>query len=137
MQDLIIRVRKSLTILLSKKLTLFQCERLSVETGCWLYISGQHVNANMGFYSYASPRIRREARGKVAEVQNSFNKIYTGLLSARRLEALELTWRARQAEEELQQVQQQVADKDTEIAALQSALLAQSTLLVQSNNTEF
>lgn len=84
----------------------------------------------MGFYSYASPRIRREAHAKVAEVQNTFNKIYSGLLSARHLEALELNWRARQAEEELQQVQQQVVDKDAEMKMVNMGKLCRRAKLL-------
>ncbi len=81
--------------------SLLQCERLAAETGCWLYISGQHVNANLGFFNYISSRARREARDQVSEIQNAFSVMYTTLLNARRLDAVRLSLQAEQAKAEL------------------------------------
>lgn len=102
-----------------------KCERLSAETGCWLYISGQHVNANMGFYSYASPRLRRESRDQVTDIQNSFAKAYASLLNARRLDAINLSLQAEKCKEDLKIAQQEIAEKAAQIAQLQLELLQQ------------
>lgn len=99
-----------------------KCERLSAETGCWLYISGQHVNANMGFYSYASPRLRRESKEQVIEIQNSFAKAYASLLNARRLDAIKLNLQANKYKEDLKKAQEEIAEKATHISRLQSEL---------------
>ncbi|EKM73845.1 hypothetical protein AGABI1DRAFT_133987 [Agaricus bisporus var. burnettii JB137-S8] len=36
-------------------------ENLSVETGCWLYVVGQHTTATTPFVHYVSPRFREDA----------------------------------------------------------------------------
>jgi hypothetical protein len=99
-----------------------KCERLSAETGCWLYVSGQHVNANMGFYSYASPRFRRESKEEVINIQNSFAKAYAALLNARRLDAIKLSIQAENYKADLKKAQEEIAEKAAHIARLQSEL---------------
>jgi hypothetical protein len=110
-----------------------QCERLSLETGCWLYISGQHATANLGFANYASPRLRREGKSQLIDIQNSFNAIFSSLLESRRLEAVQLSLQAQKAKEELQEAEAELAtqaglisEKDAYIAHLQSQLEARS-----------
>lgn len=128
MRDLIIRVSNAYANPRPGLLTLFQCERLSTETGCWLYLSGQHVNASMGFYSYVSPRLRREAKDRVIDIQNSFHKTYTGLLESRRVDAVQLSIQAQQYREELLLAQQTNAAQEAYIAQLKAELFqAKST----------
>lgn len=129
MQDLMIRVSGTPLIYPSLYLTLFECERLSAETGCWLYLSGQHVNASMGFYNYSSPRVRREARPQVAAIQALSLTMYNSLLNARRADAVALNLQVEQGKDELHKTRQELAEKDACIAQLQAQLL---TL---SNNT--
>lgn len=104
-----------------------KCERLSAETGCWLYISGQHVNAKTGFHNYASPRVRREAKEQITDIQNSFNIMYTSLLSARRLDAVKLSLEAEKCKVELKKAQKEIATQNAHIAQLQAELLRRLT----------
>lgn len=102
-----------------------QCERLAAETGCWLYISGQHVNAKTGFCNYASPRVRRDAREEVTEIHNSSNMMYTMLLGARRSGAIELSAQAEKSKVDLKKAQDEIAAQSAQIMQLQSELLRQ------------
>lgn len=106
-----------------------KCERLSAETGCWLYISGQHVNAKAGFYNYASPRVRREAKEMVTDIQNDCNLMYATLLNARRLDAIKLSLHVEKCKEDLKKAQEEIAAQNARIAQLQSALLRQDSNL--------
>lgn len=112
-----------------------KCERLAAETGCWLYISAQHVNANSGFYSYSSPRVRRDAREEVTEIQNCCNVMYASLLGARRSDAVALSLQAEKTKAELQKAQEQIAAQRAEIAQLRSDL-RQRQLSVTSDSDQ-
>lgn len=104
---------------------LWKCERLSAETGCYLYIAGQHVNAKYGFYNYSSPRVRREAKDMVTEIQNSFNVMFATLLSARRVDAMELSRQAEQSKADLKTAQDEIAVQRAYIEQLEADLLRQ------------
>lgn len=99
-----------------------KCERLSAETGCWLYLSGQHANARSGFYNYASPRVRREGKDQVTSIQNSFNTMYASLLNARRLDAIKLSAQAEKYKEDLKKAQEEIMEQNNRIARLQATL---------------
>ena len=121
-----------------------KAERLSQETGCWLYISAQHLTANMGFVNYTSLRLRRDARRQVTDVQNQFHAIFTSLLQSRRTEAAQLILQAQKATEDLRKVEEDarkvraellqqealVAEKDTYITQLQAQLLTATKVSV-------
>ena len=74
----------------SLSLTIQQCEHISTETGCWLYLAAQHPNARLPFVHYSSPRFRRDAMAQVTEITNQFHAILSGLVRARYLSAMEL-----------------------------------------------
>lgn len=76
----------------------------------------------MGFYSYASPRVRREARDQITDIQNSSSLMYTTLLNARRVDAVAMSLQAERAREELRRVQQDILEKDAYIMRLQAEL---------------
>lgn len=101
-----------------------KCERISNETSCWLYISGQHINGRSGFFNYVSPRLCREAKKEeVTEIQNTFNLLYATLLGARRSDAVELSHQAEKYKAELKEAQDMIAMQNAQIAQLQSELL--------------
>ncbi|KAJ7865212.1 hypothetical protein B0H13DRAFT_1533678, partial [Mycena leptocephala] len=58
-------------------------ERLSIETGCWLHFSAQHMFATEPFLHYASPRILKEAKKDVEQITNHFNRTFLALIAAR------------------------------------------------------
>ncbi len=81
----------------------------------------------MGFFNYVSPWMRREAKTQVAGIQNSFNTMYTAILHARRIEAMNLSLQAQQAREALAKAEEEVAARDAQIAILQAHLLSLSS----------
>lgn len=127
MQDLIIRVSYTSLLVVFESLSSNKCERLSAETGCWLQISAQHVNANLGFFNYISPRLRLEAKPEITEVLNQLNIMYSSLLYARRLDAISLRVQAEKSKAELERAQQELAEKEAEIADLKLKLRVRSS----------
>jgi hypothetical protein len=102
----------------------FQCEALSVETGCWLYIGAQHVTASMPFIHYASPRLRREALEDLNLIHNQFNKTINSLLAARRKDALILA-------NSLADTQKQLAESSAQLQVEQSATAVKDDLIAK------
>jgi hypothetical protein len=80
----------------------------------------------MGFYNYASPRVRREAKPQVAAIHALSLKMYSSLLAARRSDAVTLNLKVQQCEEYLDRAQQDLAERDARIAELEAQLLTQS-----------
>lgn len=62
----------------------------------------------------------------MADIQNSFNKLYNSFLAARRMDAINLSLQAQQCREELQRVQQELDERKAEVERLHSELLAKS-----------
>ncbi|KAJ6611688.1 hypothetical protein B0H10DRAFT_1918575 [Mycena sp. CBHHK59/15] len=67
-----------------------RCERLSNETGCWLYFSAQHIFATEPFFHYASPRILKEGKKDVEQITNHFNRLFLTLIAARNEDSKEM-----------------------------------------------
>ncbi|TFK69716.1 hypothetical protein BDN72DRAFT_897013 [Pluteus cervinus] len=67
-----------------------RCERISVETGCWLLIGAHHANANTPAIHYTSPKLRLEARDQVSDLTTKFWRLTSSLINARRVEAVAL-----------------------------------------------
>lgn len=65
-----------------------QCEDLSSETGCWLFLGAQHLTARGGAITYASPRLCREAPAPAGQLAMLFGTTATQLMNARRSEAV-------------------------------------------------
>lgn len=58
----------------------------------------------MGFYNYASPRVRQEAKEQVVTIQMLSHRMYTSLLSAHRTDAVTLNLQLEQFKEDLQRL---------------------------------
>jgi hypothetical protein len=115
-----------------------QCENLSNETGCWLYFAAQHPTASSPFVHYSSPRIRRDAKPQLIEIQQQFLKIFSALQTSRRHEAMELAVELAQAQEqhkeaaaEVEQVRNALAEERAKIVA-QEALIARLQAIANS-----
>jgi uncharacterized protein YbcC (UPF0753/DUF2309 family) len=101
-----------------------------------LYIAAQHATATSGFTHYASPRLRREAKSQLGEIQQQFNNMSTALVTSRRREAMDLAMQLQQAQEQEKQAQAEaestrrtllqdqatIAAKDVMIARLQAII---------------
>jgi hypothetical protein len=110
----------------------YQCERLSHETGCWLFIGAQHPHANKPFVHYSSDRIRHEASQQVTEVASKFSVLCASLVASRRQDALAMAQKLAISEKErevaedaLQQQKDIVEERDALLAHYQALLLEQ------------
>jgi hypothetical protein len=84
-----------------------QCEQISHETGCWLFLAAQHPNATKPYLHYTSPRLRRDAMPQTTAITNQFHGLMTDLHRARYQNAFEL-------QTELAQAQKTAADAKAE-----------------------
>lgn len=106
-----------------------QCERISAATNCWLFVGAQHLSATSGLVSYASPRLRRDAKPELSALQNQFNAVVSALLTSRRRDAVVLalelgsvTEEKKKAEEEANAARQEVETRDQTILAQQKVI---------------
>lgn len=90
-----------------------------------MYISGQHVNANKGFYNYSSPRLRKDGKDQLVDIQNMASMMYSSITDARRRDAVELSLQNAKTEEKLQQAEEELAQKDVHIAYLEKLVANQ------------
>ncbi|KAF8870062.1 hypothetical protein BD779DRAFT_1412600, partial [Infundibulicybe gibba] len=60
------------------------------QTGCWLFITGQHTTARAPFIHYSSPRLIREGEEDIEDIINEFNQMFAKLLASRRHDAQEM-----------------------------------------------
>ncbi|KAJ3561779.1 hypothetical protein NP233_g9985 [Leucocoprinus birnbaumii] len=104
-------------------------EGVSGETGCWLYIAGQHTTATTPFIHYVSPRLREEALPEVRVLHTNFSRTFSGLINSRRREAAELAMELDDAKEKLDQSQKLAKEKEEKIHK-QNALIAQQQALI-------
>ncbi|KAJ6542681.1 hypothetical protein B0H19DRAFT_305990 [Mycena capillaripes] len=77
-----------------------RCERLSNETGCWLFFSAQHLFAQGPFLHYTSPRLLKEAKKDAEQITNHFNRVFLSLIASRNEESKEMHKRLVLAEED-------------------------------------
>ena len=115
-----------------------QCEAISVETGCWLYIGAQHLTATAPFSHYSSPRLRQEGLAELNSIHNQLSQTMVALVAARRQEAKSLALdlaatrahllsandRATHSEQALIAAQADAARKDEWIAKLEAMVAA-------------
>lgn len=93
-----------------------QCERLSQETGCWMYITSQHPDAHNSFEHFTSRRLLNEPdHSLLDELHNNAARMYNVLYRSRHSNLQQMTAQARDAEE--------VATKAREVAARAEAEL--------------
>jgi hypothetical protein len=111
---------------------MFQCERLSHETGCWLFIGAQHAHASSPFVHFASSRIRRDASKEITEIASRFNGLCSALIAARRQKALVLAQRLAVVEQEQQAAQLIVQEQRSKILEQDALIARYETLLGRS-----
>ncbi|KAF8062386.1 hypothetical protein FPV67DRAFT_1449182 [Lyophyllum atratum] len=103
-----------------------RCERLSEECDLWMVLAVQQPTGASTATHYTSPRLRRDAKADTAKILNQFQVLTSGLLAAKRNEALEIAKELQIAiaeKESLQEETQKVmADKDAEIIAHASVI---------------
>ncbi|KAK7030570.1 hypothetical protein R3P38DRAFT_2774890 [Favolaschia claudopus] len=110
-----------------------RCERLSNETGCWLYFSTQHVFAQKPFLHYTSPRLLKEGKKDAEQITNHFNKLYASLIACRNEDSKQLHKRLVSAEEEKKAATDALAAaRSAEQVAIQQAESSQQQLDFQS-----
>lgn len=108
-----------------------QGENLSIETGCWLYIVGQHTTATTPFIHYVSPRLRGEAVDEVNIIHTNFSRLLSSLVSSRRREASEIAMELDGAKAELSQVTQVAEEQRQELERQKEQLEKQASLILQ------
>ncbi|KAJ7255193.1 hypothetical protein C8J57DRAFT_1075533 [Mycena rebaudengoi] len=114
-----------------------QCERISIETGCWLYFSAQHMFATDPFLHYASPRILKEAKQDMEQIVNHFNRLFLTLIAARNEETKEMHKKLLQVEEREKAAREELeAARNAEKAANDSALGSARQLEIQAEEME-
>jgi hypothetical protein len=113
-----------------------QLEQISAETNCWMFVAAQHPNGILPFINYTSPRLRKDAKGDAQQLVNEFQVLISGLIHARRKDALELGKTLAKANEEnarvelklgavreaMQKQESEWASKDLEIAEYKARL---------------
>jgi hypothetical protein len=108
---------------------MFQCERLSHETGCWLFIGAQHAHASSPFVHFASSWICCDAAKEITEIASRFNGLCSALLAAHQQEALALARRLAVVEQEQQVAELTLQEQRSKILE-QGALIAQYETLL-------
>ncbi|PPQ88304.1 hypothetical protein CVT26_008872, partial [Gymnopilus dilepis] len=93
-----------------------QCESLAIETGSWVFFGVQHVTAQTGAITYASPRLVREAKDTADQLANIFNTTTSQLLRSRRTDALACF-------REVEEVQKSKADIERKYEVIKARLL--------------
>ncbi len=106
-------------------------ESLAVETGCWLYIVGQHTTASTPFIHYVSPRLRAEAVSEVNIIHTNFSRLLSSLIKSRHREATEIAMELDEARVELSQANQQAAEQKKELERQSEQLAQQAALITQ------
>lgn len=107
-----------------------QAERLSAESNCWIFLGGQHPNANAPFLHYTSSKLRADALQEATNLANTFGDITYSLTQVRRHEAMDIAKKysaarrdAEDARASEQEARRLLAEKEQETAIL-NALLA-------------
>jgi uncharacterized protein YbcC (UPF0753/DUF2309 family) len=103
-----------------------------------LYIAAQHASASSGFTHYASPRLRREAKSQLTEINQQFNKVSAALVASRRREAVDLAMQLQQSQDqerealaEAERTRQALSEGQSTIAA-QEAVIARLQAVINS-----
>ncbi|KAJ3560280.1 hypothetical protein NP233_g10941 [Leucocoprinus birnbaumii] len=84
-----------------------RAEALAMQTGCWIYVAGQHPNASKPFTHYASPRLRAEGQAGLEKIKRGSEK-EAALISAQ------------EAEDRLASKERELREKDEIIASLRA-----------------
>ncbi|KAF9060828.1 hypothetical protein BDP27DRAFT_1236172, partial [Rhodocollybia butyracea] len=94
-------------------------ERLSAETGCWLYLATAHPNAHSAFTNYTSQRLVQErSLTLLDDLHNTAHKMFHVLKVAHRSNAQELASDLHAATEQLAQSQSEATGMRAELDRL-------------------
>lgn len=63
---------------------------MAYETNSWVFLAAQHPHAIGEFIHFTSPRLLRDAKSDMEELVNDLNATFTGLMNARRKNALDM-----------------------------------------------
>lgn len=110
---------------------ILQCENLSEETGCWLYIASQHVTASEPFIWFASKRLVNEACDDLNIIHNNMAATMSGLVTARREEALRLAKNLAAAEEKAAMAEDKASDAESRNRALEDEIIKKNALIAK------
>lgn len=100
-------------------------------------MAAQHGQARQPFLHYSSPRLRRDAQHQLEDIINRFQTLYSGLVSARRQDALEMHGQMLSAKAEAAEVQQKLAQVQEEKQTAEiEAQQAYSVLLQKQMESE-
>jgi uncharacterized protein YbcC (UPF0753/DUF2309 family) len=80
-----------------------------------LFVAAQHPNATGHFVHYESPRLRRDAKEDTKQLINQFNVVISGLINARRKDALEMGKALAKADKEAESSRQALAQREVEL----------------------
>ncbi|KAJ3567220.1 hypothetical protein NP233_g6510 [Leucocoprinus birnbaumii] len=104
-------------------------ENLSVETGCWIYIAGQHATAVTPFLHYASPRLCAKAGPELQVLQNNCSHLMKVLMSAHRHEVMEVSMELEAKKQELD-CSEQLAKAATQALQEQQRMIDKKDALI-------
>lgn len=90
-----------------KALIYFQCEDLSAQTSCWLFIRAQHPNASGETLHFASARLQRDAPD-IGDIASQFCSQITHAKEVRRRNTIEVTKKLAQARKQKDELQVQM-----------------------------
>ncbi|TFK59214.1 hypothetical protein BDN72DRAFT_884023 [Pluteus cervinus] len=108
---------------------IIRCERLSVETGCWLLLNAHHPHAHQASSIYASPRLRDEAMTETHDICSRFAKTTSVLVAARRTRAKELVTKLADMTEEKERALRDVDDVNEQLGKQQTELACMRVIL--------
>ncbi|KAK7059855.1 hypothetical protein R3P38DRAFT_3252100 [Favolaschia claudopus] len=114
-----------------------RCERMSNETGCWLYFTAQHLFAHAPFLHYASPRLLKEGKKDTEQLTNHFNKLFATLIALRNEESKDMHKRLLSAEDDKKAATEALAAaQDSEREAVQRAQSSEQQVEAQREELE-
>lgn len=87
------------------------------------------MNATSGLISYASPRLRRDAKPELASIQNQFNKLVAALLTSRRRDAVELALELGVANKEKETARQEAQEAISVASSREETIRAQQKMI--------
>lgn len=87
------------------------------------------MNATSGLISYASPRLRRDAKPELAALQNQFNKLIAALLTSRRRDAVDLSLELAAANQEKSAAQHEAREAQCLALTREDTIRAQEKMI--------
>ncbi|KAL0058333.1 hypothetical protein AAF712_015001 [Marasmius tenuissimus] len=105
---------------------LLNCEKVSNETGCWLYIAAHHPSVQGEHVHWMSPAMRDDLPpNTVDRLNNTSSSLFSALKLARRQNVAEVELEAGKARAERDAAQKTLVEQQTVIAKLAATLRSQ------------